>query len=421
MDTRRRRFLEAGAAGMLAGLAGCAMAPARSKAHVVVVGGGYGGATAAKYLRLLDPSIAVTLVEPNAAFVSCPMSNLVIGGLRSMADITTPYTALEQRHGVRLVRDAATAIDMERREVRLARGERLAFDRVVVSPGIDFMWDLMPAMKDPAVRDRVLHAWKAGPQTLALRRQLEAMPDGGVFVISIPEAPYRCPPAPYERACQAAAYFRRAKPRSKILIVDANGDVTSKGALFRRAWSELYPGMIDYRPDSKAVDVDAATRTVKLEFEDVRGDVLNVLPPQKAAAIADPFVTANRRWCEVDWLTYEAVAAKGAHVLGDAVLPAPVMPKSGHMANAHGKACAAAIVALLNGREPNPAPTLTNTCYSFLSEKLAVHVASVHKYDTAERTMKPVPGAGGLSSAMNEQEARYADEWARNIWADALA
>ena len=422
MDTRRRRLLGAGAAGVLAGLAGCGNAgPVRPRSRVVVVGGGFGGATASKYLRLIDPSIEVVLVEPAPAFVSCPLSNLVLGGFRGMADITRPYDTLESRHGVRRVRDRATAIDVERRQVRLARAEPIAYDRVIVAPGIDFMWEMLPAMRDAAVRERVPHAWTAGAQTLELRRRLEAMRDGGVFVIAIPEAPYRCPPAPYERACEVAAYFRRAKPRSKILIADANGDVTSKAALFKRAWAELYPGMIDYRPNSRAVDVDAATGTVKLELEDVRGEVLNVLPPMKAGAVAAPFVTANGRWCDVDWLTYESIAARGVHVLGDALMPAPVMAKSGHMANAQAKTCAAAVAALLAGEAPNPAPTLTNTCYSFLSENLAVHVATVHKYDTVERTMKPVPGAGGLSPAMNELEARYAWDWARNIWADALA
>jgi NADPH-dependent 2,4-dienoyl-CoA reductase/sulfur reductase-like enzyme len=369
---------------------------------------------------MLDSTIDVVLVEPGAAFVSCPLSNLVLGGFRTLADITTPYASLERRHGVRHVRDRATAIDMDRRAVRLERGDPVSFDRVIVAPGIDYMWELMPAMKDQAVREKLPIAFKAGPETLALRRRLEAMPDGGVFVIAIPETPYRCPPAPYERACQAAAYFRRAKPRAKIVVADANGEIASKGALFHRAWSELYAGMIDYRPNSKAVDVDAATGTVKLELEDVKGDVLNVLPPMKAAAIADPFVTANRRWCEVDWLTYESKAAKGAHVIGDALFPAPLMPKSGHMANAQGKACAAAVVALLAGEAPNAAPTLTSTCYSFFSETLAGHVASVHKYDLAERTMKPVPGSGGVSAAMSAIEARYGYEWARNIWADTL-
>jgi NADPH-dependent 2,4-dienoyl-CoA reductase/sulfur reductase-like enzyme len=275
-------------------------------------------------------------------------------------------------------------------------------------------------MRDAQAQEKVLHAWKAGPQTVALRRQLEAMADGGVFVISIPEAPYRCPPGPYERACQVASYLKSAKPRAKVLILDANADVTSKGPLFKKAWADLYPGMVEYRPNSKAVDVDVRGGAVKLEVDDVKGAVLNVLPPMKAGAIAAPFITANQRWCEIDWLTYESKAAKGVHLLGDSVLSAPLMPKSGHMANAQGKACAAAVVALLRGEAPSAAPTLSNTCYSWVSDKLVVHVASIHKYDTKDRTMKTVPGSGGVSPAMNEMEVEYAVNWAHTIWADTL-
>lgn len=423
----RREFLKAaGSAAAVGSLAGCNAIPAivggsARKARVAVVGGGYGGATAAKYLRLLDPGIEVVLIEPNEAFVSCPLSNLVLGGFRSMAEITTPYTGL-MRHGVRVVRDTATAIDVERKQVRLANGDPVAFDRVILSPGIDFMFDALPGLEDEQAQWRVPHAWKAGPQTVALRRQLEGMRDGGVFVISIPEAPYRCPPGPYERACLAAAYFKAAKPRSKVLILDANEDVTSKGPLFKKAWAELYAGMIEHRPNSKAIGVDAARSVVKLEFGDEKADVLNVLPPMKAGRIAEPFITANRRWCEVDWLTYESRAARGVHLLGDSLQIAPLMPKSATMANGHGKVCAAAVVALLRGEAPNPSPTLVNTCYSMVSDKMAIHVASVHKLDPAERpTMKPVPGAGGVSAAMSEAEGAYAMSWARNIWADTLA
>jgi len=421
MSPPRRAFLKAGVASLAAGLAGCgSMARGPAGARVAIVGGGYAGATAARYLRLLDPSIEVVLVEPNEAFVSCPLSNMVLGGFRTMADITTPYDGLAKR-GVRIVRDIATAIDMEKREVRLSRGDPVAFDRVIVSPGIDFIWSELPAMGEAGAQARVLHAWKAGPQTSQLRRQLEAMPDGGVFVISIPEAPFRCPPGPYERACQVAAYFKARKPRSKVLILDANADVLSKGPLFKRAWAELYAGLIEYRPNSKAIDVDVRTSTVKLEFGDVSGDVLNVLPPMRAAAIAAPFITVNARWCEVDWLSHESRAERGAHILGDALQIAPAMPKSGSMANGHGKNCAAAVASLLRGAQPNPSPTLVNTCYSMVSEKLAVHVASVHKYDPKERTMRAVPGAGGVSAAMNEREGIYAMDWAHNIWADALS
>ena len=420
MSLRRREFLVAGVASAAAALAGCAAMPAaKPRARVVVVGGGYGGATAARYVRMLDPTIEVTLVEANEAFVSCPVSNMVLGGFKSVADITRPYTALQAR-GVRLARDTASAVDVEKKQVRLASGGTLAFDRVILSPGVDFMWEALPAMNNAAAQGEVLHAWKAGPQTAALRRQLEAMPDGGVYVLAIPEAPYRCPPGPYERACQVAAYFKLAKPRSKVLVLDANGDVTSKGPLFKKAWADLYAGIIEYRPNSKAVDVDVRGRAVKLEFEDVRADVLNVLPPMRAGAIAAPFITANRRWCEVEWLTYESKAAKGVHVLGDSLQIAPAMPKSGSMANAHGKTCAMAVVALLNGQPPNAAPTIINTCYSMVSDKLAIHVTSVHKYDERDRTMKAMPG-GGVSSAMNELEGAYAMNWATNIWADALS
>jgi NADPH-dependent 2,4-dienoyl-CoA reductase/sulfur reductase-like enzyme len=247
------------------------------------------------------------------------------------------------------------------------------------------------------------------------------MPDGGVFVLAMPEAPYRCPPGPYERACLIAAYFKAAKPRSKVLLLDANADVTSKGPLFKKAWAELYKDVIEYRPNSKAVDVDWRNNTVKLEFSDVKGAVINVLPPMKAGDIAAPFITANRRWCEVDWTTYESKAVPGVHVLGDSLQIAPLMPKSATMANGHGKVCAAAVVALLNGEAPNPSPTLINTCYSAVSDKLAIHVASVHKYDEKDRTMRSVPGAGGVSSAMSEMEAGYDMNWANNIWADTLA
>ena len=420
MSIDRRQFLGAGAAGMaLAGLAGCAGMGTRAKGRVVVVGGGYGGATAAKYIRVLDPGIEVVLIEPNEAFVSCPISNMVLGGFRTLADITTPYTGLA-RHGVRMIRDSATAIDLDKKQVRLARGEPVAFDRVVVSPGIDFIWEMLPAMQSEAAQARVLHAWKAGPQTVALRTQLEAMRDGGVYALSIPESPYRCPPGPYERVCQVAAYFKARKPRSKVLVLDANADVTSKGALFKRAWADLYPGLIEYRGNSKAVDVDWRANAVKLEFGDVKADVLNVVPPQRAGAIAAPFITANRRWCEVDWVTFESKVAKGVHVLGDALQIAPAMPKSGSMANGHGKVAAAAIVSLMNGEAPNPSPTLINTCYSMVSDKLAMHVTSVHKYDLTDRTFKSVPGSGGVSPGSTEAEGNFTMNWARNIWADTL-
>ena len=425
----RRQFMRAGSAASMASLlamsAGCAAPGRKAGGQVVVVGGGYAGATAAKYIRKWsDGQIAVTLVEPNEAFVSCPISNLVLSGVRQMADITTPYDNLSARHGVKQVRDSVGGIDLERRQVHLAGGDVLDYDRLILAPGIDFMWDELPGMNNASAQEQVLHAWQAGPQTVALRQQLEAMPDGGVYALAIPLAPYRCPPGPYERACQVAHYFKQAKPRSKVLVLDANEDVTSKGPLFKKAWADRYAEIIEYRPEHRLVDVDVAGKTLKFDFaDDVRADVLNVLPPMYASSVVRDagLATANARWAEVDWLTMESVAAPNVHVLGDAIQTAPLMPKSGHMANQHGKTVAAAIVALLSDQEPNPLPIYTNTCYSFVSDTDVIHVASVHRYDDAEQTMLTVPGSGGVSSAANEMEGKFAMMWARNIWADTLA
>jgi NADPH-dependent 2,4-dienoyl-CoA reductase/sulfur reductase-like enzyme len=413
---RRRQFLQAAGAFSLAG---CAGVGTPNKARVVVIGAGYGGATAARYLRLWDPDISVLLVDRGAEFISCPISNLVLGGNRTMADITRSYAGLRAR-GVQIVQGEAVAIDSGKKTIALASGTTLSYDRLVVAPSVDFLYDEMEGF---AGQDRILHAWKAGPQTVALRRQLEAMPDGGTYVLSIPTAPYRCPPGPYERACQVAHYFKRAKPRSKVLILDANPDVTSKAALFKRAWQELYPGIVEYRPNAKVIAVDAKAMTMRTDFDAVKGDVLNVVPPQRAADIAlkAGLITHNNRWCDVDWRTMESKAVKGVHVLGDATLSAPGMPKSGHMANAQGKVCAAALVELLNDREPNPSPVMNNTCYSFVSDKEVIHVASVHQYDAGQNTLIPVKGAGGVSGARSEQEGVYAWSWARNIWADMFS
>ena len=417
----RRGFLKlAGAAAALTA-GGCASMGAQPKARVVVIGAGFGGATAAKYIRMWDPGIAVTVVEREAGFVSCPMSNLVIGGSRSIDELRRAYDGLTAR-GVQIVAGEAVAVDAAKRVVRLSNGTELGYDRLIVAPGIDFMFNELQGYEPAMQSGTVLHAWKAGPQTLALRRQLEAMPDGGVYVLSIPLAPYRCPPGPYERASQVASYFKRSKPRAKVLVLDANPDVTSKGPLFKKAWADLYPGMLEYRGGAKAIGVDAATRTVKLEAEDVRADVLNVVPPQRAGDIAAKagLVTVNNRWCGVDWRTMESTAVKAVHVLGDATFSAPLMPKSASMANQHAKICAGAVVAALNGRAPDPEPKIANTCYSFVSDSEVIHVASVHAWNEKDKTLTTVPGSGGVSAARNSLEAAYAWAWAQNIWSDAF-
>jgi sulfite dehydrogenase len=414
---KRRDFLKlAGAAS----LAGCAT-PAPSKARVVVVGGGFGGATAAKYIRMWDPSVDVVLVERDTQFVSCPISNLVLAGYASMQDISRSYYGL-RGHGVQVVQDEVVAIDPAKKTVRLARGSDLAYERLIVSPGIDFNFGEVEGYAAAMQDGTVLHAWKAGPQTVALRRQLEAMRDGGVYILTVPVAPYRCPPGPYERASMVAAYFKQAKPRSKVLVLDANPDVTSKGGLFKAAWKDLYSGILEYRGNARAIGVDGKNRTVKLEVEDVKGDVLNVVPPHRAADLAakSGLITTNNRWCDVDWRTMESKAVKGVHVLGDATLSAPGMPKSGSMANNHAKIAAAAVVEMLRGRAPEPLKII-NTCYSFVSEKEAIRVSSVHEWEPGQGTLVAVKGSGGVSSARSEDEGKFAWNWARTIWADSLA
>jgi sulfide dehydrogenase [flavocytochrome c] flavoprotein chain len=426
-QTRRDLVKAAGAVGILGTTAfagGCASVGGSAKPKVVVVGGGFGGATAAKYIAMWsERKIDVTLVERGDQFISCPMSNLVVGGSSTLDKISVAYGGLD-KYGVRRVKGEAVGFDATKKTLSLADGTTLPYDRLILSPGVDFMYESLPGLATGEAKNRVLAAWKAGPETVALRRQLEAMQDGGVYAIHIPKAPYRCPPGPYERACQVAWYFQRAKPKSKVLILDANEDVVSKKGLFTKAWNGQYKGIIEYRNNQEITDVDARTLSLKMAFgEDVKADVLNVLPPMRAGNIAamNGLNNSNRRWCQIDWLTYESTAVPGVHILGDSLQIAPAMPKSGHMANQHGKVCAAAVIELLTGGQVNQTPMVANTCYSFIDDKNVVHVASVHRYDAAQKAMVVVQGSGGLSAEQNALEGVYANSWARNIWADMLA
>lgn len=399
-------------------LAGCA-STSRARPQVVVVGGGFGGATAARYLKLCGgAAVDVTLLERNDGFISCPMSNLVVAGVREPLSIAHGYAALEAQ-GVRRVRGEVVGIDAAARTVRLADRSTLAWDRLVLAPGIDFMLDETPGLAAALDSGRAVHAWKAGTQTLALRRQLQALPEGGVMVMSIPKAPYRCPPGPYERACLVASWLRRHNPRAKLLVMDANPEVQSKKALFERAFREHHAGVLTYQPNAELREV--AGDVARFEFEDVRADVMNLIPPQRAGALAREFANVNGRWVGVDWLTMQAEAAPGVHVVGDAIFSAPGSPKSAHLANQQAKVAAAAVLALLQGQPVNPAPVVMNTCYSFVTPDEAAHVASVHQYDPVARTMRAVPGAGGVSPAASAAEAVIAQGWAENIWADSLA
>lgn len=416
----RREFIKLlGAGAAIGAMPGVARA-SRPKGRVIIIGGGYAGATAAKYLRLWGgDQIEIILVERSTVFVSCPLSNLVLGGSKTIGDLTFNYSGLD-RHNIKRLHAEVTGIDAAQRKVFIDDGDFLDYDRLIIAPGIDFMYEPLPMLESAAAQEIVPHAWKAGPQTVNLRKQLEAMPDGGVFAVSIPKAPYRCPPGPYERVSQAAFYLKQAKPKSKIIVLDANPEIVSKKALFTKAWADLYPGMVEYRPNSAIVEVDVASRSVKTEFETVKADVLNVIPPQRAGKPAQMAGANNvdKRWCEVDFLTYESKVVPGIHIIGDAVSAA--LPKSAHMATSQAKVCASAIVSLLSGESPDPQPVFANTCYSFVSDKLAMHVANVYRYDPAKKVMLPAEG-GGVSDRPSEQEANYAQWWAKNIWSDVLS
>jgi NADH dehydrogenase FAD-containing subunit len=424
----RRKFLSALAAATAAGVvpAGAFAAPAAPARgpRVVVLGGGFGGATVAKYIRLWGPNIQVTLVERDDKFLCCPMSNRVLAGTMSMHDLERDYDALRARHGIRVIHDAVTDIDVAQRELRLEKGGKLPWDRLVVAPGIDYMYEKVPGLERPEAQEKVPHAWKAGPQTIALRKRLQAMPRGGLFALHIPAAPYRCPPGPYERATMVAYYLKRANPGAKVLVFDANPDIVAKKDLFRAVFERLYKGSIEYVPNAELRQVDAENMTLQFDFQGkVKANVINVIPPQRAGAVARKAGLASDgdRWCEVDFLTYESRVAKNVHLIGDSIAAAPGMPKSGHMANQQAKICAAAVVALINGQPINEQPIVTNTCYSFVNDRDVVHVSSVHRYDREKKTMLPVPGAGGVSKEPSAEEGFMALAWAFNIMNDMLA
>ncbi len=423
-DLTRRNFIKlAGATGAATSLTlvGCGTAgPMGGGGQVVVVGGGTGGATAAKYIRKLAPSIEVTLIEPAKEYVTCYMSNWYIGGLRDRKSITHGFDNLANKHGVKVVHDTVTAIDADAKKVKTAGGESFSYDRCIVAPGIDFRFDTIDGY-DAAAAEKVPHAWKAGDQSTLLRKQLEAMPNGGLFVMAAPPNPFRCPPGPYERVSLVANYFKQHKPKSKILILDAK-DKFSKQGLFTAGWEKLYgygtsKSMIEWRSkanDGTVLGVDAGKRVAMTEFDEIKADVLNVIPAQKAGKIAHTAGLTNASgWCRVDGKTFESTQVKGVHVVGDASIATP-LPKSGYAANSEAKVVAAAVVALLNGQEA-PTPTWVNTCYSLVGPQYGISVAMV--YDLKEGKVSKVKGSGGLTpkGGNHLMEAIYAESWYNNI------
>lgn len=432
----RREFLKISAgvtgAASLGALTGCAASPTNPAYKVVVVGAGFGGATCARYLKMWEPKIEVTIIEPNAKFISCPFSNTILGGVKKMDEITFTYDYLKKAVD-HWVSDTVTGIDTAARTVKTAGGNTIKYDRLVLAGGIELMFDKVEGYT-AETQKTIMHAWKAGSQTSTLRKQLEAMRDGGTFVMSVPMAPYRCPPGPYERACQVAHYFKQAKPKSKIIILDGNPDIASKKGLFIAAWKKHYGygtdnSMIEYRGNNMPRSIDPKNMMVGTEFDDVKGDVINVVPPMRAAeicAMAGVRSDSSGTWCPIDYRSFESLTVKNVHVLGDSTLTN--FPKSGSVANNTGKMAAAAIVEIFNGREPDSAPVVTNTCYSASSDHTAFHVATVFRYAAAKTGAdgKVTPAAmvaqkgGGVSAEESELEFAYMESWALNVWADTL-
>ena len=421
----RREFLSLAAAGTAASLAGLGKAlaqPAQDK-RVVVIGGGFAGATCAKYLRRADPAIQVTLIERQRNYVTPPSSNLVATGLRPLSAITLGYDTLSRNHGIRMAYGNAVSIDPAARTVALENGTSLPYDRLVVAPGIDFNYAALEGYSEQAATV-MPHAWKAGPQTELLRRQLQQMANGGTVIITVPPAPFRCPPGPYERASLIAYYLKRNKPKSKVLILDANESFAVQAG-FMEAWRTLYPNMIEWVPgskDGKVVKVDAQSLTVFTGTGRHRGSVINVIPPEKAGDIADkPGLTDETGWCPVDPGSFESTRQKGIHVIGDSAI-AGLLPKSAAAANSEAKVCAAAIASLLAGR-PVGDPSFVNACYALASPTHGLSVAGV--YGRAADSIAPLPRALGVSplktpAAYRAKEARDADGWYQNIVADSF-
>jgi len=418
MTMNRRSFIKLIGAATGVGLAGASFISSAAEImpkkgrRVVVVGGGYGGTIVAKYIRMNDPTIEVVLIDRDKTFISCPFSNLVIGGSRKLDENKITREKLASNHGVKLVYDEVTAVDTAAKKVVLTGGT-ISYDRLVLSPGIDFRFDEIEgydAVETPKV---IPHAWKAGEQTLLLRKQLEDMQAGGTVVISIPVTPFRCPPGPYERISQIAWHLKNNKPGSKIVVLDANPDIVSKAGLFRKGWKKHYDGMIDYRPANKVVKVDAKKRSVDTGVEEIAGAVVNLIPPQKAGLIAHKagVVGEDKKWCPVNQVTFESTIAKDVHIIGDASI-AGAMPKSGYSANSQAKVAALNIVQLMNGKDLID-PSHVNVCYSYLTDKEAVTVSAVYK--VAEGKTIAVPNSGGVSPDLSELEGIYGRSWIKNI------
>jgi NADPH-dependent 2,4-dienoyl-CoA reductase/sulfur reductase-like enzyme len=421
MNAQRREILRAGAAAAL-GLP--VLARAQAPFRVVIVGGGFGGATCARYLKVWAPQLDVTLVEPQGVYVACPLSNRILGGTFDLRNLARDYGALSADYKVKVVRASATAFDAQARTVTLSNGTTLPWDRLVLSTGVEFNDQRIAGLPAALESGSVLHAWRGGSRQIwQLRNRITDMRQGGVVAMHIPKAPFRCPPGPYERVSLIAHYLRGNNPKAKLLVFDANPDILAKRDLFMSVWKERYPGIIEYTPSADLGTVAENGRQLEFQVQGrVQADVVNVIPPQRAPLLLRRagLAAANADWCPVDFRSYESTLVPGVHVLGDAIASAPGLPKSGHMANQSGKVCAAAIVAAASGAPVPSEPVIANTCYSFVSSNEAMHVAGVYRYDPNQRTMTVVKGAGGISKTASSTEGVHAIGWAYNILHDTF-
>ena len=424
----RRRFLQLTlASAASSSLLASPFIHARTTKHVVVVGGGIAGSTAAKYIRRFDASIQVTLIEPKAHYTTCFMSNEYLSGERKFETLQFGYGDLEKR-GIKVIRDRVRSIDPSKRLVTTTGGSKLSYDRCIVAPGIDFNWNAIEGY-GKKIADSIPHAYQAGPQTQLLRKQLLAMPNGGRVIIAPPANPFRCPPAPYERACQIAHYLKQHKPKSKILILDAK-DKFSKQKLFEAGWQRHYGfgtsnSMIEWVSLSNGgqlESLDVKKKIITTQGDTYKADVINIIPPQKAGALAfSSGLTDNSGWCPVDQRSFESSLHKHVHVIGDSTIASP-LPKSGYAANSEAKVCAAAVVSLLNDKDLLE-PSFVNTCYSILAPGDAISVAMVYGFENNH--IVKIQGAGGLtpmgaSDQVRKREAAYAHSWFNNITADVF-
>ncbi|ACF13113.1 Flavocytochrome c sulphide dehydrogenase flavin-binding [Chloroherpeton thalassium ATCC 35110] len=424
----RREFGKLFVASLAGSAIGALGAPAILRANtyrVLVIGGGFGGAAAAKYVKKFDPSIDVTLVEPKEIFYTCPFSNWVMGGLREMKDIGHGYSAIKNEHHINVIHDLVVEIDAANKTAKTQGGKTIQYDRAIVSPGIDFKWDAVEGY-DEATSEKIPHAFQAGKQTEILRDQLRSMKQGGTVIIHAPQNPFRCPPGPYERASLFANYLKKNNPKAKVLILDEK-EKFSKQMLFQKGWQKLYGDMVEWRPGSAGgavTRVDAATMKLETEFGAEKADVINFIPPQWAGKIArDAGLTDESGWCPINQQTFESTLHPNIHVVGDAAL-AGAMPKSGFAASSQAKVTALAVVDILHGRTPKP-PSLANTCYSLIGDKYGISVAAVYKYDDKENKIVSIKGAGGLTPNDADEnflsaEAAYAEGWyaslSKDIW-----